>query len=274
MKTLFYIIGIAATLVSCKPAQMTVPSRFAAEATEMKVKGLNVFHRRISFGNYHTSKVKRGWGISSKRYDKKYKVTTEDRVAALFGLDRQRFTTHERSKFQYTLSDNNLVAEIFGLESSSGEELAIKTHNRWLGDTYRVLNSQYSFSAVILPQTAKEENPWQLIMYKNYDRNLDTARRIFDLPYNEEGGFATNGKDTITIRHIYLKHFTSSSGREGTYPFKIPAGYELRIDDGVVGIVDTMFDSIWLYNDLDAETKLILSSISSSILLRRSESVN
>ena len=50
-------------------------------------------------------------------------------------------------------------------------------------------------------------------------------------------------------------------------------GYELRWDDGVVGIIDILDNSVWIYNDLEAEDKLILSSVSSAILLKRMQDV-
>lgn len=55
-------------------------------------------------------------------------------------------------------------------------------------------------------------------------------------------------------------------------PVKMPAGYELRIDDGVVGIIDTYDNNVWIYNEMDKKTKFILASVSSAILLRKLES--
>ena len=57
-------------------------------------------------------------------------------------------------------------------------------------------------------------------------------------------------------------------------PVKLAAGYELRIDDGVVGIIDTYENNIWVYNDLDKETRFIIASISSAILLRKLETTD
>jgi hypothetical protein len=42
----------------------------------------------------------------------------------------------------------------------------------------------------------------------------------------------------------------------------------------VVGIIDTFDNNVWLYDELDGETKFILASISSAILLRKIGSVN
>ena len=51
------------------------------------------------------------------------------------------------------------------------------------------------------------------------------------------------------------------------------SGYELRWDDGVVAIIDILDNSIWFANNLEASDKLILSSISSAILLKRMQDV-
>ena len=54
-------------LVSCTAAKVSVPSGFSAQATKMPVKGLNgwMVNQRLSFGNFSTSAIKRGWDFSS-----------------------------------------------------------------------------------------------------------------------------------------------------------------------------------------------------------------
>jgi hypothetical protein len=54
---------------------------------------------------------------------------------------------------------------------------------------------------------------------------------------------------------------------------KILSGYELKWDDGVVAIIDILDNNIWMANNLDAPDKLIISSISSAILLKRMQDV-
>lgn len=53
-------------LASCYTPRMAVPQRFASVADMMEVKGVNSlsFQRKLVFGPYYTSRVKRGWPSS------------------------------------------------------------------------------------------------------------------------------------------------------------------------------------------------------------------
>lgn len=61
---------------------------------------------------------------------------------------------------------------------------------------------------------------------------------------------------------------TTAAGKQTRLPFKIPAGYELKLKDTIIGIIDTPGNHIWLDNDLDERKKMIVASISSAIMLR------
>jgi hypothetical protein len=258
-------------LSSCTSIKLSVPQQFAAQATDMPVKGLNgwALHQQLSFGNFNTSKVKRGWNISSARADKPAAITTEDRLLKVFNIDKSNITVNQKNKFQFTINDGNSTADIFCLEKLTKEELVVKSNNRWIGDTYDTKNYQYSFTAAILPMKIKDDAPWQLVLYNNYDEKKDTARKLFDLPYVEEEGYVTNGKETIVIKPLRVQQFTTKKGREAKFPVKMMSGYELRIDDAVAGIIDSFGNKIWFYNDLDADTRLLLASVSSALLLRK-----
>ncbi|NCU04582.1 MAG: hypothetical protein GXC73_11400, partial [Chitinophagaceae bacterium] len=54
-------------MVSCTAAKVSVPAGFSSQATNMKVKGLNgwMINQRLTFGEFTTSAVKRGWDFSS-----------------------------------------------------------------------------------------------------------------------------------------------------------------------------------------------------------------
>ena len=45
--------------------------------------------------------------------------------------------------------------------------------------------------------------------------------------------------------------------------------YELKIDGGLIGVIDVFKNNVWIYNDLDKDMKLIIASVSSAILMRR-----
>lgn len=276
MKLIIISIILLLTISSCTSIELSVPEQFSSQATKMHVKGVNGWQigQRLNFGKYNTSKVKRGWNITSTRQDRNSGITTEERILKVFNIKKENTTSNQKTKYQYTLEDGNLAAEIFCLEKITKEELVVRSNIRWLGDTYQTKNYQYSFSAAILPMTREDDEPWQLVLYNNYDRSKDTARRLLDLPYVEEEGWVSNGKETITIRPIRVKNVTTKKGRQAQMPVKLLSGYELRIDDGVVAIIDTFDHNIWIYNDMDAPTKLVIASIGSALMLRKIQDVN
>ncbi|MCU7550982.1 hypothetical protein OCK74_17825 [Chitinophagaceae bacterium LB-8] len=276
MSIKFYLLAaITLCICSCTSIRLAVPDQFSEQATMMKVNGLNSFTGRksISFGDYRTSKIKRGWHVTSSRPDRNSGITTEERVMKIFGVQNAHYTSKERTKYRYTIQDGNLTAEVFCLENMVKEQLEVKTNVRWIGDISETKNYQYSFSAVVVPLTMKDDEPWQVAFYNDYDRSKDTARRILDLPYVEESGYASNGKDTITIRPVRVSNVVSKSGKESRFPVKILTGYELRIDDGVIAIIDVLGHHVWVYNDLDQPTKLVVASVSSALLLRKVQDV-
>ena len=278
MKTKLYFTLLMIPVLAftaCTAVKLGVPEAFSTQATQMHVKGLNGFtiNQKLTFGDYATSKIKNGWIRTQERSDRASEVSTEDRLLKVFNIENNNKTTSSDTKYQYSLYGDGLEAKIYCLERKSAEELEIKPAFKLLGDISSTKNYQYSFSAAILPLVPGYDEPWQLVFYHNYDGKRDTARRLFDQPYVEEQGYATNGKETITIRTIRTKKATTQKGREVNMPVKLAAGYELRIDDGLVGIIDSYENNVWFYNDLDKETKFMLASISSAIMLRKLASV-
>ena len=103
---------------------------------------------------------------------------------------------------------------------------------------------------------------------------MDTARGLFDRPYIEEEGYATNGTENIYIKPLRIEKLTTKSGKETkVFGGRLFSGYEIVWDEGVVGIVDILDNKVWIYNDLDAPDKIIISSIASALLLKRMQDV-
>ncbi len=272
MKKYLYIPLIAIIATSCSTAKLAVPEKFTAVSEKMPIKGVNswVFNQKLSFGKYKTTKVKRGW--TSTTEDKYY--TLEQRLMKVFNVDNFNSVTQQKNKYRYTIQDGTSEAQVYCLEKMTREDITIRTNTRLLGDLSRTNHSQYSFSAAILPMKDTSSEPWQLVVYNTYDRSKDTARRLFDLPYVEEEGYVTNGKETISIKPLRITNMTTKNGKESRFPVKILSGYELRIDDGVIAIIDSLSNQLWVYNELDEQTRLIVAAISSALLLRQLEDTN
>jgi hypothetical protein len=271
-----FLAPLIILLSSCTAVKLSVPAAFSEQATKMPVKGVNGWkiNQQLSFGNYKTSSIKRGWDFTSSVQYTKFNINPEEMLLRVFDIDTDKRRENQRSKFRYMIEDGNLAAEVFATEKFNERELVYKSNNPWLGNASKTQRYEYAFSAAILPLTATNNEPWSLTMINRYDADKDTARRIFDRPYVEEEGYATNGKENIAIRSLRIEKVTTKSGKDTkVFGGKMLTGYELRWDDGVVAIIDIMDNNIWLANNLDAPDKLILSSIASSILLKRMQDV-
>jgi hypothetical protein len=260
-------------LAACSSAKMgvSVPSAFKAEATEMRVKGVNGWpiNERVRFGNYRSTRIRRGWNTTtSRRAGNWSQQQLEDMLFQRFGVGTQELSTRQKDRFRFEIETDGIFAEVYAREQRLSNSTEVRT-NTILGSWERTQNYRYTFSASVIPDKAQPNEVWQLQLTNVYDRTKDTARRFFDQPYVEEQGLATNGTDSIYIRSIYISKYEHKDGRQGNMPFRIPGGYELKWDGGLVCIVDTFGKKIWLHNDLEPKDKLLLGAMATAILLRR-----
>jgi hypothetical protein len=274
LKNLWRYVGLIALVwlgaSSCTTIKMSIPTAFKAEATPMKVKGLNGWpiNERVRFGNYKSNRIRRGWNTTiTRRAGSWQQQQLEDLLYRRFGAGPQELNTQQKDKFRFELEADSLFAEVYAREQMLSNSSNIRTNI--LGDWGRTNNYLYTFGATIIPGGAVEKEVWQLQLTNVYDRQKDTARRLFDQPYVEETGLATNGTDTITIRTIYITKAEGKDGKETKMPFRIPGGYELKWDGGLVCIVDGFGRNVWLHNGLEPKDRILLSAMATAILLRR-----
>lgn len=278
---LLLLAAVVFTTTSSVNAQVTaakvaVPAQFASGATKMHVKGLNgwMINQKLSFGTYQTSKVKRGWDFSSSVQWTKMRISPEEMILRVFHVETDKRNLAQRNKFQYTVTDGTNAAEVYATEKFRENQLVYKSNNPHIGQVSATKGYEYAFTAAILPLGEKDNDPWSLVLINRYDRGKDTARRLFDRPYVEEEGYATNGKENIAIRPLRLENVTTKSGKDRkVFGGPLLSGYEVQWDDGVVAIVDILDNNVWIYNDLEASEKLLLSSIASAIMLKRMQDV-
>ncbi|MBB1286803.1 hypothetical protein HRH25_20650 [Flavisolibacter sp. BT320] len=263
-------------LASCTAVKLSVPTQFSSQATQMPVKGLSgwMIAQRLQFGPYQTSKISRGWDFRSSLQYTKFRMSPEEYLLKVFDINTNKGSNYQRSRFQYTIAEGGLEAEIYATEKFSEKQLVYKSNNPYIGNASKTNRYEYSFTAAIVPLSATAEDPWSLVLINKYEIGKDTARGLFDRPYVEEEGYATNGKENIAIRPLRLDNVTTKSGKEKkVFGGKMLSGYELRWDNGVVGIIDILDNNIWIVNDLKLQEKLVVASISSAILLKRMQDV-
>ena len=275
MKKYLSIVAVS-LLVSCTAAKLSVPAAFSSQAEKLPVKGLNgwMMNQRLSFGPYKTSVIKRGWDFSASVSYSRFSLRPEEALLRVFDINTDKATHTQKNKFQYTLENGNGVAEIFATERFQEKQLKYRSNNPWIGDASATNRYEYAFTASILPLSTADKAPWSLVLVNKYDRKKDTARGLFARPVTEEEGYATNGKEQVTIRPLRVSKLTTKNGKETSVAGgALLSGYEITWDNGVVGIIDILDNNIWLASNLDDADKLIVSSIASAILLKRMQDV-
>ena len=268
MKYLLSITGIL-LVVSCGTSvKLSIPTQFSGQAEMMEVKGAR--KKVMSFGNFKTSKIRRGMHLKYPGWGKGYFL--ENLVLNEFGIQKDEIVAKEKDKFRYTISDGTRSAEVFARESQVTRSIRYRQTlipSRIFNSYERIQQYQYVFSGVIATDTLSGGKQWNLVMSNLYDRRKDTVNSLFTIIRPDEEGFATDGQDSIFIRPLNLNKTESPNGRIGKMPFEVLAGYELRTRDGVSAIIDNIAHNIWFYKDLDAETKLVLGAIATAIFAKR-----
>lgn len=270
------IILVSSLFTSCTTARLTVPEAFQKQAAHYSIKGLNgwMVNQKLSFGPYHTSTIKRGWDfINSVQYSK-FHLSPEETLLKVFDINTDNYAHNQQNKFQYTLEEGDQLAEIYATEKFSEKQLVYKTNNPYIGSTVNTIRYEYAFTAAIVPLTTKEKDPWSLVLINRYNSAKDTARKLFDKPYVEEEGYATNGKENLAIRPLRVESVSSKSGKAiKMLGGQRLSGYELQWNGRAVAIIDLLDTSIWGHNDLEPSEKLIVSSIASAMVLKRMQDV-
>ena len=275
MKQNFFMI-LLIFITSCTTAKLSVPPSFGEKATKMPVKGINGWqvNQKLNFGAYTTSKIKRGWDFSSSVSHTKFRIDPEEALLKVFDIDIDKNTNTQKNKFQYSIGDGTQITEIYATEKFKEKQLVYKSNNPWIGNASKTNRYEYSFAAAIVPLTLKDKNPWSVVLVNKYDIAKDTARKVFDKPYVEEEGYATNGKENIAIRPIRTdKMLTENGAQKKLLGGKMLTGYELQWNGEAVAMIDILENSIWILNEAEADKKMILASVSSAILLKRMQEV-
>lgn len=272
------IIFIAAVmlLTACTTMRMYVPGNFSSQATKMSVSGLNgwMVNQQLGFGPYKTSRIRRGWDFASSASYTRFSMKPEEALLKVFDINTHKATNTQKHHFQYTLEDGDLSAEVFATERFQEKQLKYRSNNPWIGNATKTNRYEYAFTASILPLNTGGEDPWSLVLINKYDINNDSARGLFGRPYVDEEGYASNGKENYAIRALHMKDVTNSAGKKTKlFGGKLLTGYEISKEGRAVVMIDILDNNIWLANNLDAKSRLIVSSISSAILLKRMQDV-
>jgi hypothetical protein len=266
----FIIIFCFTVFISCKNTmKLAVPDKFKEQAIMLHVDGAR--KNKMSFANFSTTKIKRGFFISSTstRFERNFSL--ENVVLSSVGVNKEGKVSKTKGKFQYTITDGKNTVQVFAKETqfTRNNEYKILGGKGAFSSFEQMENSQYIFSAIIAQDSAQDSKNWELMMTNIYDRKSESKNKIFSLAKDEENGLATNGVDTIFIKGLNVKKTESPTGKVGSFPIKLLSGYELSNSDGVVAIIDDIDKNIWFYKELDESSKLNIAAITTAIFARR-----
>lgn len=275
MRTIYMIAAGILLLISCTAVKVSVPEQFSTQATAMKVQGINgwKFNEQLSFGNYGTSSVKRGWDFSNGSRFTRFSLKPEDILLSAFNIHSEKEKYTDKNRFQYSIQDASLVAEVLAQERFSESQIIYRSNVEWLNGMTRTNRYEYAFMATIVPLNFNKGEVWSLTMLNEYDAK-NTKQKLFERPQTRDLGYVSNGKEKIEIKPLFLSKREKTDGSEGKIlGGPLLTGYELRWDDGVVGVVDIMDNQVWIVNELDPKEKMILSAVASAIFLKRKQDV-
>ena len=233
--TLLLLAFLTAAFAACRTAEIPVTDTLASEATSYPVKGRQGFQigQVLSFGDYHTSKVQRGW---TKSYEIPFVVKFS---GAREKLGFQQYGPGGR------VADVALVSRFRETEFAPLIEyfsLSVKNKNYYAGGI----------------ELSGSKESWEFIVH-----NVDGGGNSFK---NNTVGYVRSKVDQLQIDLVGIREL------EGASPLLTMMdvyGYEFKLDGKTIGAVSTVNNGkVWLKNTLHPELKLVLASVSSGLMLR------
>ena len=198
---------------------------------------------KISFGGYNITSSKSGWTKTNTR-------------ANLLETKKQRTSSH---KFSFVLSHSSGIAASVNAETYRLENWTEPMEmfpNFYVGEYKMILDSSNFTSYIMLHQDTA--NTWALFMILSGGSQTEYTRQAI----------LTNG-----TREIFL--MTVTSNRYGNDPRSLPAtGYEFVEGDQAIGALQYYGGGlwgmnkfiVWLYQDLDTDTKLLLAAAMTAVM--------
>lgn len=218
---------------TCQPARLVINSDFAKASPGMSVKGRYGLQigQKITFGEYKTSKVRRGW---TKGYDVPFRV-------------RFRGAKEKLSFTQY--GPDEMEAEVACISRFKSTELTLAR------DYFSLpLDIDNSFAGSISFDMGHKV--WDFIVFN------PTGDFLRD---QASAGYARSSNQRIEIKAI-----RGMEGQPEWLKELSIFGHEFLIDGKVVAAVSTVNKGkVWIADHLDSEAKTVIAAIATGLLLRR-----
>lgn len=231
---ILFLLSVA-TFGGCRTAEMAVTDELKTNATPYAVKGRQGFQigQSLSFGEYRTSKVNRGW---TRSYSIPFVVQ--------FSGAREKLS-FQQSGPQNRTASVALISRFRETELSPVRDyfsLSIKNTNTFAGG---------------IELSGSKEN-WEFIVHHVDGQNNSMK--------NNTLGFIRSKVDHLQIDIVGVREL---EGASKMMTLMDVYGYEFRLDGEAIGAVATVNNGkVWIKENLHPELKLVLASISSGLMLR------
>ncbi len=226
-------IIILSILTSCTTPNIVVSENLKTNTSVMDAKGTQglQFNQVITFGDYNTSKVKRGWILG---YDISF-------------VTRFKGAKEKLNFIQFTPEKRAYVLAVGKFKSTELELL-----NGFLSYAFQYENY---FTGSIIPSDTPSD-VWEFIIHNPEGGTLGDF----------ECGIAKdkNGNEILIkgVREIE---------KQANWVKLDNLGFEFIYKDQAIGAVSTLNNGrVWIKNNISEELKLVLSCMSSSLLVRHS----
>ncbi len=200
------------------------------------VKGMNwqAFNQKLSFGEFSTEKVKRGWATS---YSFPFFINFSG----------------AKQKMQFNLTDGTRHSEVFCLQRIKREDLPS------LNQIFNIPITYANVYAGTIILDGNKDKTWEFVIQNpNQDNPLKQGIK------ERLEGFVKSDAERFEIESIngYKK------GDNALTRMAI-SGYEVRQNGKTIGAVETFGRGrTWLDPSLDADTKFVVANVLSAIMLR------
>ncbi len=232
MKKFMLFLCILTIYSACTIPNMLVSEDLKSETSVLDVKGKQGwgFNQDIKFGDYTTSKIKRGW---------------------VKGSETNFFIRFQKAEQKMSFVQNtpdNISADVLAVSNFKNNEIDLL--RGFL--TYSV-NFESSFVGTVIPSD-NSKSAWEFIIH-----NPDGSR-----PKNADCGVARDKSG----RELLIRAVKKVEG-QGNWSQINNYGFEFLEKGKSIGAISNINrGKVWIKNDIAPDLKLVVSSIATSLLVR------
>ena len=238
-KTIFILMLGALISFSCKTPNIAIGKQLKENTSVFEVSGRQgwQFNQVINYGEYTTSKIKRGWSLG---YDIPFIIRFQG--------------AKEKLSFQQN-TPLSTVADVMCIGKFKNKELPV------LNDFFAIeLEYEDYFAGTI----KNEKLNWDFIIYEPDGNTLNdvTSGKIVNQNNNNE--------------QIYIKAVKKIEGQANWVNIDVNGFEFIKNNESIAAVSLLNNGRVWLRNDLSDDVKLVLSSVMTSLMVRHSmsESLN